>query len=94
MKTFISNAKINLGLKILNKRPDNYHNIHSYFIEINLSDELIFSPNENHYLSIIGNYPNQFPIDKNNLITKNLSNICMINEYFSSLTSTIAANNS
>ena len=70
MKPFISNAKINLGLKILNKRPDNYHNIHSYFMEINLSDELTFSPNENHSLSIIGNCPNQFPLNENNLITK------------------------
>ena len=70
MKTFISNAKINLGLKVLNKRPDNYHNIHSYFMEINLSDELIFSPNENHTISIIGNCPNQFPLNENNLITK------------------------
>ena len=70
MKTFISNAKINLGLKILNKRPDNYHNIHSLFIEINLSDELSFIPNENHKLFIEGNCPSQFPLDEKNLITK------------------------
>ena len=27
-------AKINLLLKILNKRPDNYHNIYSLFLEL------------------------------------------------------------
>ena len=70
MRTFISNAKINLGLKILNKRPDNYHNIHSLFIEVNLSDELTFSPTNNHTLSIKENCPDQFPLDEKNLITK------------------------
>jgi len=70
MRTFISNAKINLGLKILNKRPDKYHNIHSLFIEVNLSDELTFSPNNNHALSIKENCPDQFPLDEKNLITK------------------------
>tara|TARA_Y100000590_G_scaffold459748_1_gene617569 strand:- start:2538 stop:3395 length:858 start_codon:yes stop_codon:yes gene_type:complete len=71
-KAFIhySYAKVNLGLKILNKRPDNYHNIHSLFIEINLSDELTFFANENHKLSIKGPTHTQFPLDENNLITK------------------------
>ena len=68
--TYYSYAKVNLGLKILNKRPDNYHNIHSLFIEINLSDELTFLANENHKLSIKGKPPTQFPLDENNLITK------------------------
>ncbi len=33
-----SNAKINLGLNILNKRADGYHNIESIFIPVNLYD--------------------------------------------------------
>lgn len=33
-------AKINLSLEILNKRPDNYHNLKSVFQKINLYDEL------------------------------------------------------
>lgn len=33
-------AKINLGLKILNKREDGYHNIETTFTTINLSDKL------------------------------------------------------
>jgi len=37
-----SYAKLNLGLKILNKRPDNYHNLNSIFIQINLYDTLTF----------------------------------------------------
>lgn len=33
-------AKINLSLEILDKRPDNYHNLKSVFQKINLYDEL------------------------------------------------------
>lgn len=38
------NAKINIGLKVLNKRPDGYHNISSVFYPIALSDILEFIP--------------------------------------------------
>ena len=41
-----SYAKLNLGLKILNKRPDNFHNIHSIFLTINLFDILEFYPSK------------------------------------------------
>jgi 4-diphosphocytidyl-2C-methyl-D-erythritol kinase len=37
-----ANAKINLELKILSKRPDGYHNIESVFQSVNLSDFLFF----------------------------------------------------
>jgi len=47
MKTVKINsyAKVNVGLKILNKRPDGYHNISTIFQEIDLYDELIVSKN-------------------------------------------------
>jgi len=37
-----SNCKINLGLQILNKRNDNFHNLESIFVEIHLFDDIIF----------------------------------------------------
>ena len=37
-----SNCKINLGLRVLNKRNDGFHNLESIFVEINLSDKIIF----------------------------------------------------
>ncbi len=37
-------AKINLGLRILEKRPDGYHNIETIFHRIDLFDEIAFSP--------------------------------------------------
>jgi len=38
------NAKINLGLNIISKRPDNYHNIETVFYPINLCDALEIVP--------------------------------------------------
>ncbi len=35
-----SHTKINLGLKVLNQRPDSYHNIETVFIEIDFGDKL------------------------------------------------------
>tara|TARA_X000001036_G_C20539666_1_gene749719 strand:+ start:225 stop:1055 length:831 start_codon:yes stop_codon:yes gene_type:complete len=41
-----SYAKVNLGLKILNKRPDNFHNIASIFIRIDLHDVVELIPSK------------------------------------------------
>ena len=38
-----SNAKINLGLHVLNKRKDGFHNIESIFYPIPLSDVIEFN---------------------------------------------------
>ena len=38
------NAKINIGLNILNRREDGYHNIESFFYPINLQDALEIIP--------------------------------------------------
>jgi len=40
------NAKLNLGLNILRKRPDNYHDLQSIFLPINLKDGLEIVPDE------------------------------------------------
>ena len=38
------NAKINLGLNIVSRRPDGYHNIETVFYPINLTDVLEVVP--------------------------------------------------
>jgi 4-diphosphocytidyl-2-C-methyl-D-erythritol kinase len=40
------NAKINLGLNVVEKRPDGYHNIETVFYPIGLSDMLEVEPSE------------------------------------------------
>ena len=65
--TIKSYAKINLGLKILNKRPDNFHNISSIFIQIDFHDTIEFI--EDKIFSLECNNP-KVPIDKNNTIAK------------------------
>ncbi|MCX8011401.1 MAG: 4-(cytidine 5'-diphospho)-2-C-methyl-D-erythritol kinase, partial [Ignavibacteria bacterium] len=62
-----SYAKINIGLNIISKRDDGYHNIESIFYPINLFDELIFE--ESNKFEIISDN-SVFPTDKSNLIWK------------------------
>lgn len=45
-------AKINLSLEILEKRPDNYHNLKSVFQKINLYDEIYIEKTENGRIEI------------------------------------------
>jgi 4-diphosphocytidyl-2-C-methyl-D-erythritol kinase len=40
----VPNAKINIGLDVLNKRSDGYHNIESVFYPIPLQDALEIIP--------------------------------------------------
>ena len=49
-----SNSKINIGLNIISKRDDGFHNIQSVFYPIKLSDVFEFSVNEKEYLNITG----------------------------------------
>ena len=60
-------AKLNLGLKILNKRLDHYHNINSIFIAINLHDIMEFMPART--FSIKCSNPD-VPLNKTNTIYK------------------------
>lgn len=49
-------AKINLTLNVLEKRPDNYHNIESVFQKISLYDELFIKKNDNDCLYLECNF--------------------------------------
>ena len=60
MTSFLSHAKINLGLQVLNKREDDYHNIQSCFVEIDLKDTLDFSQAPSFQLSVAGT---DIPVD-------------------------------
>ena len=58
-------AKINLGLRVLRRRNDGYHDIETIFHRINLYDELTLEPSL-HTISISCNN-NTIPTDENNL---------------------------
>lgn len=60
-------AKINIGLRILNKREDGYHNIETIFHRVNPFDEIIFEPSNKLTLSCTD--PG-LPTDENNLCIK------------------------
>ena len=62
-----SSSKINLGLKVLNLRNDNYHNISSIFIEIDLYDIITFIPSNSFSLTCSNN---NITINEENTIVK------------------------
>ena len=62
-----SSSKINLGLKVLNLRNDNYHNISSIFIEVDLFDTITFIPSTSFGLTCSNK---KISINKENTITK------------------------
>ncbi|TAK60449.1 MAG: 4-(cytidine 5'-diphospho)-2-C-methyl-D-erythritol kinase, partial [Bacteroidetes bacterium] len=57
-------AKINIGLRILGKREDGYHDIETIFHRTNIFDRLIFELNKEIFISVSG-FP--LPNDNNNL---------------------------
>jgi len=65
--TLQSPAKINLFLRILNKRPDGYHALASLFQCLTLADTIQFSLAEKDLLTC--SHPN-IPLDKSNLVMK------------------------
>ncbi|NIA30731.1 MAG: 4-(cytidine 5'-diphospho)-2-C-methyl-D-erythritol kinase [Actinobacteria bacterium] len=63
-----SYAKINLGLRILGKRPDGYHEIETIFQQISLKDELDIEPADRG-ISLACSPP-VCPTDETNLVFK------------------------
>lgn len=51
-------AKVNLSLNVLDKRPDNYHNLESIFQKINLYDELYIEKSDGETLELVSNLKN------------------------------------
>lgn len=63
-----SPAKINPYLKILNKRPDGFHNILGLFVAIDLFDTLTFTIGDEISMTCSGDP--SMPVDSSNLIIK------------------------
>jgi len=60
-------AKINLGIEVLRKRADNYHDIRALFQVIDFSDRLEFRPTAEDKITLRGN-DKTIPWDEKNLI--------------------------
>ena len=71
------NAKVNLGLNIVERRTDGYHNIETVFYPIPLTDVLEIVPASNTSLTCYGNRVD-CPTEKN-LVFKAY---CMLREKF------------
>lgn len=60
-------AKINLGIEILGRRSDGYHDIRTLFQSVDFADRLEFRLTENSRIALKGNDPD-VPWDETNLI--------------------------
>jgi 4-diphosphocytidyl-2-C-methyl-D-erythritol kinase len=67
------NAKINLGLRVVSKRPDGYHNITSFLYPIPLYDVLEFLPAECYSLDVYGH---QFSENETSNLVTNAWSLC------------------
>ena len=67
--TIKSFAKINLGLEIIGKRPEGYHDIRTLFQWVDLWDDFEFRPLPSKDIRLRGNDPT-IPWDETNLIFK------------------------
>ena len=63
-------AKINLFLKILNKRENGYHNIFSWFQAVSLYDYIAYTKIPQTGLRLRHNGPSSLPTDEKNIIVK------------------------
>ena len=61
-------AKINLGLRVLGRRPDGYHELSTVFQTISLADRMLFEPAHDLSLEVGGHWP--VPADSDNLVLK------------------------
>ncbi len=70
-QSYLSRCKINIGLEILSKREDGYHNINTVFYKLNEPhDELVIDKTDSfHFSSSDRNIPN----DENNIVVKALA---------------------
>lgn len=66
--TYRSYAKINLGLRIINKRQDGYHNLETIFYKIGLFDEVTIEPTDGEI--VITSPHKDVPLNDSNLCWK------------------------
>ncbi|MBU1702376.1 MAG: 4-(cytidine 5'-diphospho)-2-C-methyl-D-erythritol kinase [Candidatus Eisenbacteria bacterium] len=67
-------AKINLGLRVLGRRPDGYHEIDTILQTVDLSDTLQFRPSRTGHLRVVCDDPG-IPDGEENLVWKALNRL-------------------
>ena len=78
IETLKSCAKINIGLNIINKRSDGYHNLETIFYPVNICDDIEISIERSslnkNIIAITSNNPS-LPTDSTNLCYKAVDNL-------------------
>ncbi len=69
----LARAKLNLGLEVLGRRPDGYHDIVTVMVQLELADDLVFTPADSLILEIQDSHTaaaTEVPRDDRNLILR------------------------
>ncbi len=67
-------AKINIGLRVFNRRPDGYHNLDTLFQSISMFDDLSIEEADVFSFSASGQW--DVPLDETNLVVKAARKLC------------------
>jgi 4-diphosphocytidyl-2-C-methyl-D-erythritol kinase len=78
--TIKSYAKLNLYLKVLDKRPDHFHNLYSVFQAVDLADELTFTLEQGRSGIVLTSPDENLPLDDRNLISKAYRELAVFKE--------------
>jgi 4-diphosphocytidyl-2-C-methyl-D-erythritol kinase len=76
MVTLLAPAKINVGLRILERRPDGYHQIETLFLPLRLYDRLDLVPRDDVEFEIEGDLGPDVPRDDSNLAIRAAREVC------------------
>ncbi len=68
--TLLAPAKLNLGLTLLNRRPDGYHEIETILLPLRLYDRLELEPTDGPGIKLEGKFPPSVPRDATNLAVR------------------------
>jgi 4-diphosphocytidyl-2-C-methyl-D-erythritol kinase len=66
---WLAPAKVNLSLRVLGRRSDGFHELHSLMVPVSVFDELVFGHKEEGDLSFSCNAP-EVPSDESNLVVR------------------------
>ncbi len=75
MVTVLAPAKLNLGLRILDRRPDGYHEIETVFVPLRLFDELEIEQSDEPGIRLECDDPS-LPVDGRNLAVRAAERTC------------------
>lgn len=78
MVTVLAPAKLNLGLRVLDRRPDGYHEIETVYLPLRLYDRLELEPRPEPGIVLEGGLGSEVPTDATNLAVQAAAEVTLL----------------